>query len=171
MKLAYAALPVVTIALLISGCGDEVHEDIKKRVEKRVEDTSNATAQIQQAQQTPARRKIDMAQMVRGSRVFEKNCIACHGANANGAPNWKQRGADGKFQAPPLNGKGHAWHHPMDALKYTINNGTIKRGGGMPAWKGKLSEQEIADVIAWFQSKWPNELYNAWAAKDRSSRK
>lgn len=178
MKRLYIGLPVLTVAvaLIISGCGEDAHEDVKKIVDKRTEESSKVTApilssQVQPAQETPARRKIDMAQVIRGAKVFQKNCAGCHGVNGEGAPNWKQRAADGKFKAPPVNGSGHTWHHPMKALKLTINNGTIKQGGSMPPWKGKLSEEEITDVIVWFQSKWPNELYNAWTKRDHGSRK
>jgi mono/diheme cytochrome c family protein len=36
-----------------------------------------------------------------------------------------------------------------------------KLGGGMPAWKGKFSEDDIEAVIAWFQSRWPEEVYQS----------
>jgi mono/diheme cytochrome c family protein len=32
----------------------------------------------------------------------------------------------------------------------------------MPAWKDRLSDQQIEDIIAWFQSRWPDEQYVAW---------
>ena len=32
----------------------------------------------------------------------------------------------------------------------------------MPAWKGKLSEAEMAAIVAWFQSLWPQPVYDAW---------
>jgi len=107
-------------------------------------------------------RTYDFAQITRGRKLFLQNCAVCHGLNAEGAPNWRQKNADGKYPPPPLNGTGHAWHHPMKALRMTIRDGTQKIGGNMPAWGGKLSEQEIDDIIAWFQSEWPDEIYLAW---------
>jgi len=125
-------------------------------------------------QQAPARqvsvmRNQDTAQIQRGHKVFLQNCAVCHGSNAEGAPNWNQPDASGKYPAPPLNGTGHAWHHPRQALISTINYGTVRLGGSMPAWKDKLSDQDINDVVAWFQSRWPDELYAAWQRMDQAS--
>jgi mono/diheme cytochrome c family protein len=32
----------------------------------------------------------------------------------------------------------------------------------MPGWRGKLSDDEIEAVIAWMQSLWPDDRYEAW---------
>jgi mono/diheme cytochrome c family protein len=120
---------------------------------------------------TPAiKRSPDMAQIARGGKLYQQNCAACHGADAEGAPNWQQQGPDGKWPAPALNGTAHAWHHPMAILKRTIRDGTEKIGGSMPAWGDKLSEQEMDDIIAWFQARWPDELYTAWYRMDQQAR-
>lgn len=119
----------------------------------------------------PVVRQHDFEQVQRGAQLFQQSCAQCHGQQGEGAPNWRQRNADGKFPPPPLNGSGHTWHHPMQALKFTIKNGTEKIGGSMPAWKGKLSDEEINDIIAWFQSKWPDEIYSAWYQNDQRARK
>jgi mono/diheme cytochrome c family protein len=58
----------------------------------------------------------------------------------------------------------------MAILKRTIRDGTQKIGGSMPAWGDKLTEQDMDDVIAWFQAKWPDELYTAWYRNDQQSR-
>jgi mono/diheme cytochrome c family protein len=113
----------------------------------------------------------DLVQITRGERLFEQNCAQCHGGDAQGQSNWRERGPDGRFPAPPLNGTGHAWHHPFDMLRYVILNGSPGGQGNMPAWKGKLTEEQIDDIIAWFQSKWPDEVYEAWYRIDRRSQK
>ncbi len=118
----------------------------------------------------PARPAVDPALLARGAALFKQHCAACHGNRAQGAPNWHQLGADGKYPPPPLDGSAHAWHHPYGALQQTIRDGTLRLGGSMPAWRGKLSEQEIAAVIAHFQSLWPDEIYQAWADIDRRAR-
>lgn len=108
--------------------------------------------------------------MMRGAKLYQDNCASCHGAQAEGAPDWQKRGADGKYPAPPLNGTGHAWHHAMAALKATIKRGTIPMGGSMPAWEGKLSDDDINAVIVWIQSRWPDEIYRNWLAMDEKAR-
>lgn len=82
--------------------------------------------------------------------------------NGEGAPNWRQRDADGFFPPPPLNGRGHEWHHPTAMLRAMIRDGSPPGQGKMPAWGDKLSEQEIAAVVEWFQSRWPDPVYAAW---------
>lgn len=129
---------------------------------------SPPVAGSQTAVQRPA---VDSATLAQGKKVFDANCAACHGSQGQGAPNWQKPGPDGKYPAPPLNGTGHAWHHPMAALQQTIRNGTQRIGGSMPPWKDTLSEEEIQAVIYWFQSHWPDELYAAWQEADARSRK
>ncbi len=114
---------------------------------------------------------LDPKQVARGAKIYQANCAACHGANAEGAPNWHQKGPDGKFPPPPLDAKGHAWHHPKSALVRTIKEGTLKLGGAMPAWKDKLSNRDVEAVIAWFQSRWPEEVYKSWALMDEKARR
>lgn len=118
---------------------------------------------------TDKRTVTDPALLQQGRQLYLKNCTVCHGLNAEGSPDWRERDADGKFPAPPLNGTGHAWHHPQSALMDTIKNGTQRLGGNMPPWKDRLSDEEIELIILWFQSKWPAQLYEAWQRMDRES--
>ena len=102
------------------------------------------------------------AQLSLGEKVYQQNCSRCHGVTAEGNANWRKRDTDGKFPPPPLNGSGHAWHHPVEVLKAVIKDGSPDGQGNMPAWRDKLSEQEIDAVILWFQSLWPQPVYDAW---------
>lgn len=143
-------LGVLSAALLLAACGEN----------------GGKPAAITTA---PAR-TTGAAQVARGAQIYKAHCAECHGANAEGAPNWHRPGPDGKYPAPPLDEKGHAWHHPGDALVKTIKEGTLALGGNMPAWKDKLRDADIDAVIAWFQSRWPEEVYNNWALMDRKAR-
>jgi mono/diheme cytochrome c family protein len=137
------ALLFAAVATLLVGCNNPPPPSI-----------NNAAA-------APAR-QYEAAQLGRGKALFQANCAVCHGAGAQGAFTWRVAGPDGKYLPPPLNGTGHAWHHPKAALKQTIRRGTLALGGNMPPWQDKLSEQDIEDLIAWFQSLWPDEVYQAW---------
>ncbi|HEC13326.1 MAG TPA: c-type cytochrome [Acidiferrobacteraceae bacterium] len=108
-----------------------------------------------------------VADIRRGEQIFKKNCAVCHGAKAEGNPNWKVKGPGGKYPPPPLNGKGHAWHHQRPVLIRSIMQGTQNRGGGMPAFAGKLSDSDADAVISWITSLWPDEIYAGWS-KGRS---
>jgi mono/diheme cytochrome c family protein len=94
----------------------------------------------------------------------------CHGKSGQGSFSWRKQDADGKFPPPPLNGTGHAWHHPFRALGSQIKFGAPGGGGKMPGFSESLSDEEIIDVIAWFQNRWPDEIYAAWVTRDRQSR-
>ncbi|MFO7604327.1 MAG: c-type cytochrome [Gammaproteobacteria bacterium] len=107
-------------------------------------------------------RSYDFAQLQRGKQLFRQNCAVCHGAEAEGAANWQQRDADGKYPPPPLNGTAHAWHHSHAQLKDVIKKGTLRIGGNMPPWEDRLTEAEMDDIIYWFQAKWSDEIYAAW---------
>ena len=107
-------------------------------------------------------RNSDPELLATGKQVYEQHCARCHGADASGDPNWRKRDADGFFPPPPLNGSGHAWHHSTEVLGNVIREGSPDGTGRMPAWEGKLSEREIEAVIVWFQSLWPQPVYDAW---------
>ncbi|VAW66113.1 Cytochrome c family protein [hydrothermal vent metagenome] len=102
------------------------------------------------------------SQLTLGEKVYRKNCMQCHNENAKGTQAWKQLSPDGNYPPPPLNGSAHAWHHDLGTLTRSIKNGGVPLGGVMPAFKDKLSEQEIRAVIAYFQSFWSDEVYSSW---------
>jgi len=107
-------------------------------------------------------RSYNETQLADGQRVFVTHCAKCHGVNAEGDALWRKMGDDGKYPPPPLNGTGHAWHHSRAVLKNAIENGSKPGQGNMPGWKDKLSSEEIENVISWFQSKWSDQVYDAW---------
>ncbi|MGH1438638.1 MAG: c-type cytochrome [Cellvibrionaceae bacterium] len=109
-------------------------------------------------------------QAKRGELTFSNNCAACHGRNAEATPHWKTPDANFNYPPPPLNGSAHAWHHPLSVLGSTIYHGGAPVGGQMPSFKDSLSESEIIDVIAYFQSYWSDDIYNRWLEIEKSSR-
>jgi thiol:disulfide interchange protein DsbC len=101
-----------------------------------------------------------------GAGLYASHCAECHSANAEGTENWRKRNSDGKFPPPPLNGSAHAWHHSLKILASTIQDGGIKLGGVMPAFKDKLDDIQTLNVIAFFQSKWNDKVYSAWLERN-----
>ncbi len=88
-----------------------------------------------------------------GEKVYTANCSACHGANGTGT--------SGVF--PPLAGNAMVTGAPdkvIAAVKNGLTGTTTVSGktynGAMPAWKGKLSDAQIADVITYIRSSWGN---------------
>ncbi|MBX3615548.1 c-type cytochrome [Nitrosomonas sp.] len=139
----------VTAALLM-GCGDTAPP--VSFPWKQLSDSN--TAQVE--------RNFDPAQIQRGESVYNANCIGCHGPNGAATPEWRKPGPDGKYPPPPLDSSAHAWHHSTDVLKKTILKGTPPEIGSMPAWEGKLTEQQVDDVIVWIKSLWSDEIYDLW---------
>jgi len=109
-----------------------------------------------------AARKLDPEKLKRGEAVYRQNCSSCHGPNGEATPGWRTPGADGKYPPPPLDGSAHAWHHSTETLEEMIRKGSPGGAGGMPAWDGKLTNQEIDDVIVWIKSLWPDDVYEVW---------
>lgn len=70
---------------------------------------------------------------------FAKHCVLCHGANAEGG----RVEVEGKRLKVPSLTKGHALEHPDDKLIKQIAEGDDE----MPAFKDKLSSQEINDLV------------------------
>ena len=98
------------------------------------------------------------SQVDAGRVLFDANCAPCHGKNAQGAKNWREPLINDGEHPPPLNGTGHVWHHGISHIKLSITAG----GGIMPAFEEMLSDADIDAVIAYFQSKWPSEIYQTW---------
>jgi len=95
----------------------------------------------------------------KGRGVYEANCAQCHGARAEGQPNWRQQNADSTYPPPPHDSTGHTWHH-SDGLLYRIvrDGGSIYETPGfksaMPALGDRLSPEEMRAVISYLKSLW-----------------
>ena len=108
-------------------------------------------------------------QVAKGADLYLAYCAECHGQNAEGTPNWRQPGPDGKYPPPPLNGSAHTWHHPLAMLRQTVRIGGVPVGGSMPAFGDKLNNDEIDAILAWVQSHWSDQIYAFWRVRDAQS--
>ena len=89
-----------------------------------------------------------------GEKVYTTNCSSCHQANGKGQP--------GVF--PPLAGNSTVTGPAATVIgivkngksgKITVNGTSYN--GQMPAWKGTLSDADIASVITYIRSSWGNK--------------
>ena len=143
---------IATLLLALGGYSDSSAQNIAQ--------STPSTAQPR------AERWYAPAQVARGAAVSSGHCASCHGKAGEGAAGWQ-----GSALPPPLNGTGHAWHHPFGALGYQIKFGTPGGQGKMPSFASVLKDDDIIDVIAWFQSQWPDDIYSAWLRIEAKARR
>jgi mono/diheme cytochrome c family protein len=102
----------------------------------------------------------DTAKVARGAVLYAAHCAACHGAKLEGQPEWRKRLPNGRLPAPPHDEFGHTWHHPDWMLFGITKNGLAPPYGprnyesDMPAFGGKLSDEEIWEALAYIKSHW-----------------
>ena len=94
----------------------------------------------------------DQAVIALGQRLYVDNCASCHGADLEGQPDWQTPLASGRYPAPPHDETGHTWHH-ADALLVQIIRDGYK--SDMPGFGDVMSDVQIAAVLAYIKSTWP----------------
>jgi mono/diheme cytochrome c family protein len=83
-----------------------------------------------------------------GERIYSQNCTACHGP---------VEGPPAIDFAPVHSDAGHTWHHP-DRLLYQWILDSPPLATIMPAFRGKLSDEEVLDVLAYIKSSWSSDI-------------
>ena len=102
----------------------------------------------------------DQAVIALGQRLYVDNCASCHGADLEGQPDWQTPLASGRYPAPPHDETGHTWHHADALLVQIIRDGTAAVVGDgyksdMPGFGDVMSDDQIAAVLAYIKSTWP----------------
>jgi ubiquinol-cytochrome c reductase cytochrome b subunit len=97
-----------------------------------------------------------------GAKAFATNCASCHGAQGQGLP--------GAF--PPLANNATVTGDPNKVIGIVLNglHGSISVNGSayngqMPAWKGTLSNADVADVITYIRGSLGNNKASAVTEK------
>ena len=147
------ALSAAAVALLVA-CGEPAVE------ESRV-DSRNA------------------AKVALGAKLYAENCAVCHGAKLEGQPNWREKLTNGRMPAPPHDESGHTWHHTDQVLFGITKQGLVPGkyappgyASDMPAFRGKLSDDDIWAVLSFIESHWKTkELLEARAEMIRNAKR
>jgi mono/diheme cytochrome c family protein len=113
-------------------------------------------------------------QVALGQTIYAENCASCHGDRLQGQPNWRERKPDGRLPAPPHDASGHTWHHPDDVLFGIVKEGLAKYAppgyeSDMPAFGGRLSDDQIQAVLAYIKDTWPKDIQTRQAAISKQS--
>ena len=102
------------------------------------------------------RKQVDIGQL-----VYQRNCMACHGVKLKGKPSWEVNSP--KEAGIPLSADGVTWHlsdsHLFEAIATGIRtkDGKSQRihdKGYGKVMGGKLTDQEIWALIAYFKTTW-----------------
>ena len=106
--------------------------------------------------------QLDAGQVKYGRALYQQYCASCHGANAEGAPNWQVRDQQGELPAPPHNAEGHTWRHSDAELYEMVSKGwrdpfNKTNRLTMPASGDALSPQQIRAVITYLKTLWTPE--------------
>lgn len=88
----------------------------------------------------------DNASRDRGRKLFEENCVSCHGLTGRGNGPIAAR-----LETLPADLAAMAGQHPDGDFAWKIAEGR----GVMPAWKKILSEKQIWDVVNYLQKVLP----------------
>lgn len=110
-----------------------------------------------------------------GQKIYAERCASCHGSKLEGQPDWQSPKSDGTYPAPPHDQTGHTWHHDDAMLTDYVTRGgqvTLEEMGvefqsGMPAFGEQLAAAEIADVLAYIKSTWPDQIKAMQAERTR----
>jgi ubiquinol-cytochrome c reductase cytochrome b subunit len=89
-----------------------------------------------------------------GAAVYTSNCAGCHGAQATGQP-----GVFPPLAKNPIVGAAdpkEVVHIVLYGLQGKINVKGSAYDGTMPAWKGNLTDKQLADVITYIRSSFGN---------------
>jgi mono/diheme cytochrome c family protein len=99
-----------------------------------------------------------------GAAVFSTNCSTCHSSGGKGGI------------APPLAGNALVIGDPQkvihivkDGLTGAVQVNGKNYNGTMPAWKGILSNADLAGVITYIRSSWGNKASAVTSAQVSST--
>ena len=106
------------------------------------------------------------AQTQRGAELYAEHCATCHGAQLEGQPDWQVADEDGVLPAPPHDASGHTWHHDDAMLTDYIRRGGqavlddlgVPMTSGMPAFGEILRDSDIAAILGFIKSTWPERI-------------
>jgi len=88
-----------------------------------------------------------------GAALYEANCRGCHGGASGGAL---------RDVPPPHNANGHTWHHQDCLITDIILDGFEDPSAPadkpkMPAFRGRLADEEVAAILAHIKTWWTEE--------------
>jgi len=106
------------------------------------------------------------AELQHGAALYAEYFAACHGAQLERQPDWQIADENGVLPAPPHDASGHTWHHDDAMLTDYIRRGGqavlddmgVAMTSGMPAFGEILTAGDIAAIVGFIKSTWPDRI-------------
>jgi S-disulfanyl-L-cysteine oxidoreductase SoxD len=102
----------------------------------------------------------DNAKVLAGRHSYRLYCSSCHGRLLQGQALWQLRDKDAYKRAPAHDESGHTWQHSDEELFHITKYGRFEstppdRVSSMPAFKNRLTDDQILAIIAFIKRGWP----------------
>jgi len=102
----------------------------------------------------------DNAEVELGRHSYRLYCASCHGRALQGQALWQLSDKDAHKRAPAHDESGHTWQHSDEALFHITKYGRFDstpqdRATRMPAFKDRLTDDQILAIIAFIKRSWP----------------
>ncbi len=150
MKSIKLALVAIAVALFALACNNTTNTNQPSGANTGPSPAASARTNAQSSP-TPA----DEFAQIR--LVYAENCTVCHGAKGDGGTVTIQ---GKKLKVPSLK-EGHALNHTAEQLAKQISSG----GDGMPAFKGRLSDEQITGLVAFIRKEFQGRTEATPASK------
>jgi mono/diheme cytochrome c family protein len=119
------------------------------------------------AMKTPPQKGVDKAQMERGLKVYENNCLGCHQADGAGVPSLNPPLVKTKWV---LGDKKQLISVVLTGLQEQIEVNGETYANPMPS-QAHLSDEDIADVLSYVRNSFGNKANSLTAADVAKVRK
>lgn len=109
----------------------------------------------------PEEPQVPSRALERGAELYAAHCQTCHGGATGGSM---------MDMPPPHNANGHTWHHPDCQLVEVVLSGSGEMGEmmrrmmgvpesapRMPAFRDKLSDEDVEAILAYIKTWWTAE--------------
>jgi mono/diheme cytochrome c family protein len=95
-----------------------------------------------------------------GRHSYRLYCASCRGRALQGQPLWQLNDKDAGRRAPAHDASGHTWQHSDEALFQITKYGRFAstsegQPSRMPAFKDRLTDEQILAIIAFIKHSWP----------------
>ena len=95
-----------------------------------------------------------------GKHAYRLYCSSCHGRLLQGQAFWQLRDKNAYKRAPAHDESGHTWQHSDEELFHITKYGRFESTpqdwlSFMPAFKDRLTDEQILAIIAFIKRGWP----------------